>query len=89
MLREGDCRNGISMGRSRGERESVLSGKVRLCQQGFLHGEVNSALELGAVTESQSIKSLASCIKEFGFCHEDNEVPLKNFKLERYNWLHD
>ena len=81
MLREGGGRRGISTWRSGGKRESIASGKVRLGQQGLRvpQGEGNGALELASVTECQSMKGLASRVKEFGFCLKGNELPIEEF----------
>lgn len=43
----------------------------------------------GAAAEWQSIKGLASHIKECGFCLNGNEMSLKNFKQRRHDWLQD
>lgn len=42
-------------------------------------GEGNGALELGSVTECQSVKGLASRVKEFGFCLKGNGIPIEEF----------
>lgn len=45
--------------------------------------EGNGALELGSVTECQSVKGLASRVKEFGFCLQGSEIPIERILSER------